>query len=121
MDHVRHMEAIRKTSTTPLEPFIADPSPAEDITSDHSREKHLRDKHHVPQCLCRSCTGKSPPGGRGMHADGCVCDLCKRPGLGKKPRERFRWRSDEGRYSGVYAPGAALAMGMAAGMGGVAD
>lgn len=102
--HIQHFEHIKHY---PVPPFEA-------TTSDHSRLRHMEEKHHVERCLCRSCTGKGPPSGRPRHVDGCKCDICVRPGLSEPPRDRYSYPS--GRSGMIFT--SQLGMGMTEAIGG---
>jgi hypothetical protein len=45
---------------------------------EHSRERHLHERHHFNGCCCETCTGlKRVSRDFGDHSVGCVCELCK--------------------------------------------
>ncbi|KAF2650975.1 hypothetical protein K491DRAFT_682531 [Lophiostoma macrostomum CBS 122681] len=66
--------------------------------SDHSRERHLIERHHVGGCCCETCTGlHRPPRAYGDHTRGCVCDFCK-----PSNRQKFRDAPRGPAGSGVF-------------------
>ena len=88
--HCRHAEYVQE------DPFHA----SESLIPDHSRVKHEAEGHHHPRCVCRCCTGRGPPGGRSMHVEGCMCDICHRPGLSRVPKKGYRWGGSGASNSG---------------------